>query len=278
MSVINTLAAGATGAVTNPREEVVNAARQWPGTPFNYGVKAQCCMFVRHVFKQAGIRLPVVAFPSDYHLLVKDGLSTGEGYADSLAGDEVGPKVALANAQAGDIILFKDSYNDGWSPGIITHVGIYMGEETMIDRPTMNGTVLNRSVYACSGTIAELRRPKQFGAPGTRIALENGIVTAQLKGKRAWALEMDLTYSGTVAVAVNGTAVMPSSVTLQVVDSKTHQHHYLFYTEGKAKAAMAGVPATAMKCKAKLQGGAIHLWLNGKEIKSNKLIFDVQSS
>ncbi len=283
MAVINTTIPGRAavreaGQAVDPRTRVVQCAKKWVNQPFRYGVKAQCCEFVRHVFSQAGIKLPVVKFPSDYPLLVHDGLSTGAGYADSLAGDEVGPKVKLAEAQAGDIILYKDTYNDGWSQGIITHVGIYVGDEKMIDRPTMNGTVLHRSVYTSTGSIAELRRPRQFSDPSTYIKLDAGVVKAAIKGKPVYALEMGLTYSGGVTATIDGAPRLPKSVTLQVVDSQTKQHHYFIYAGGKAKAVLNGLPVRTLSCKAKLGGGAIHLWLNGKEIRSKKLVFEIESA
>ncbi|MGJ5817399.1 C40 family peptidase [Paludibaculum fermentans] len=283
MTTINTTIPGRAavreaGQAVDPRARVVQCAKKWVNQPFRYGVKAQCCEFVRHVFGQAGIKLPVVKFPSDYALLVHDGLSTGAGYADSLAGDEVGPKVKLSEAQAGDIILYKDTYNDGWSQGIITHVGIYMGDEKMIDRPTMDGTVLHRSVYTSTGSIAELRRPRQFADPTTYIKLEAGVVKAAIKGKAVYSLEMGLSYLGVVTAMVNGAPRAPKSVTIQVVDSQTKQHHYFLYAEGKAKAVVNGLPVRTLTCRAKLEGGAIHLWMNGKEIRSKRLVFEIESA
>ncbi|MEP7351843.1 MAG: hypothetical protein ABI824_01290, partial [Acidobacteriota bacterium] len=75
----------------------------------NYGgnQKNQCANFVRQAFTDAGFKLPSAARPSDYALVVqKLGPNQfGPTLADSLAGDEIGPKVALGDAQAGDIVL-----------------------------------------------------------------------------------------------------------------------------------------------------------------------------
>lgn len=75
-SIPGRAAAREPGQAVDPRTRVVRCAKKWVNQPFRYGVKAQCCEFVRHVFSQAGIKLPVVKFPSDYALLVHDGLST----------------------------------------------------------------------------------------------------------------------------------------------------------------------------------------------------------
>lgn len=118
--------------------EVLRIADEWVGHMFRPGVPAQCAYFVRDVFREAGMELPVTAHASD-------GLPTGEGYASSFAGDDVGVKVDKLRLQPGDIVMFLNTYGD-FPQGTITHVGIYIGNGQMIDRPTSSEPVKQRSV------------------------------------------------------------------------------------------------------------------------------------
>jgi len=119
-------------------DEVLNVAQSWVGQMFRPGIPAQCAYFVREVFKQAGVTLPVTDHPTD-------NLPTGEGYADSFAGDDVGVRIERADLTPGDLVLFENSYGN-FPPGVITHVGIYVGNGEMIDRPTSSEPVQRRSI------------------------------------------------------------------------------------------------------------------------------------
>lgn len=179
-------------------DQVVQAARGWVGRSFNPGVPAQCAYFVREVFKEAGITLPVVANPDD-------GMSTGEGYADGLAGDEVGPRVEKAQLQPGDIVLFFNTYGD-FPPSTITHVGVYVGDGQMVDRPTASEPVKERSIDLF--TFGEGRRPSVFGAQAARQ-----IKVFAHDGKMQVAVDGQLQPAR--AITVNGKAVQTVEIIVE---------------------------------------------------------------
>lgn len=136
---------------------VVSKAKELVGTHYAPGVTAQCANFVRFVFRSCGLSLPSVSNPSDMWLIPSEPI--GPGYANSFAGQELGPVVKLKHIQPGDIVMYQNTYG-GWPCGVITHVGIYVGEGKIVHRPTSEGTVkITNLKYA---TINQIRRPKQF--------------------------------------------------------------------------------------------------------------------
>jgi cell wall-associated NlpC family hydrolase len=91
-----------------------------------------CASFVRRVFADAGIRLGVAAKPTDAQFT--RGLPQGETYANSLAGDEIGQRIrSQSNLAPGDL-MFWELTNNKFGRGVISHVGIYVGEGMIIDR------------------------------------------------------------------------------------------------------------------------------------------------
>lgn len=143
-------------AINNP-QTVVNEAQSRIGTYYAAGVSAQCANFVRFVFNKIGINLPSAQHPSDQYLIPYEPI--GSGYANSFAGPEIGPAVKLRNICPGDIVMYSNTYGN-WPRGVITHVGIYVGNGQIVHRPTSSGVVKTAALkYA---TIAEIRRPKQF--------------------------------------------------------------------------------------------------------------------
>jgi cell wall-associated NlpC family hydrolase len=91
-----------------------------------------CASFVRRVFLEAGIKLPVAATPSDYALTRR--LPQGPSYANSLAGDEIGGRItSQKDLLAGDLVFWSGT-DPKYPPGVITHVGIYVGDGKVIDR------------------------------------------------------------------------------------------------------------------------------------------------
>lgn len=120
-------------------QKVAAVAKDWEGKEYRPGVKAQCATFVRQVFSQAGYKLPVTKTPLDK-------LPTSEGYANSLIGSDVGEIIRDRTAlKAGDIVAFANTYGD-YPPGTITHVGIYVGNGLMVDRPTAYSKIKVRSI------------------------------------------------------------------------------------------------------------------------------------
>lgn len=120
-------------------QQLVNTALESSGTSFNAGVAEQCAIFIRDVFARAGIDIGITTDPVD-------NLDTSAGLANSFFGSDIGTIIRNPNQlQPGDIVGFANTYGD-WSPGTITHVGIYTGDGMMIDRPTREGTVMHRPI------------------------------------------------------------------------------------------------------------------------------------
>ena len=101
----------------------------WVGKEFRAGQKEQCCYFVREVLNEAGLSPGVTKSPSDKYL------PTGEGYANSLAGDDIGKKISRKDLLPGDLVFFKNTYGE-YPEGTITHIGIYTGDGYFVHRST----------------------------------------------------------------------------------------------------------------------------------------------
>ena len=95
-----------------------------------------CASFVRQVFADAGIRLGVANKPSDSQFT--RGLPQGETYANSLAGDEIGTRITSKLRLAPGDIVFWELTDKKFGRGVISHVGIYVGEDMIIDRGEQN--------------------------------------------------------------------------------------------------------------------------------------------
>lgn len=126
-----------------PGTAIVSAAKGWEGKQFKAGVPAQCAVFVRYVFGQLGLTMPVTQKPVD-------GLPPGEATANGFYGDDVGLLVKDADRfQPGMVVIFGCTYG-GYSCSTATHVGILTekrdGEWFMVDRPTSHGKVRHRSI------------------------------------------------------------------------------------------------------------------------------------
>lgn len=121
-------------------QRVAETARSWVGRDFNAGVPAQCAFFVRQVLAEAGVTLtPNVT----EHTL--DGWWTGVGIANSFGSDQGKVIRNIDDLLPGDIVMYADTYGD-WPEGSITHVGIYVGDGEIVDRPTASAPVKQRDV------------------------------------------------------------------------------------------------------------------------------------
>lgn len=116
--------------------------------------------WVRTCFSDVGIDFPVVKEPSDIQALKRHGITPTTGFylANSLAGDEVGSKVSLQSAEAGDIIFFGGTYG-GYPADVITHVGLMIDKMIMIHRPTREGTVKQIHLGDYRYPVVDIRRP-----------------------------------------------------------------------------------------------------------------------
>lgn len=152
------------------RENVLGVAREWVGREFRAGEVEQCANFVREVFRQAEVPLGVASRPSDWELT--SGLPQGPDYANSLFGDEVGPQVPLDQLQAGDLLAFRNTYSGDFPADCITHVGIYVGENQMIDRSTSDQPVRRIELDDWwRERLCEARRPFHFSKSSSASSL-----------------------------------------------------------------------------------------------------------
>ncbi len=164
-----------------------------------------CALFVRHCFKKNRIDLPDSKKPSDLMLMRPSDGGLAPSFANSLAGDEIGSKVARKqDLKEGDIVFFSHT-DPKYTPGIITHVGIYAGGGMIVDRGS--GAVHHRSIDTFH-RFFEGRRPKAFmsesaaagSGSGTFIELRNGTVIASANGKHVSSLKLSIFTGGYVEV------------------------------------------------------------------------------
>jgi cell wall-associated NlpC family hydrolase len=142
---------------------VVNIARDWVGTQFKPGVSAQCAVFVRAVFKEAGIPLAISRNPFDKAV---QWIDAHPARAQSFFGKDVGTLVLKQeDLRPGDLVGFKNTYGH-WKPGAITHVGIVVdrkpdGTIMMVDRATRSAPIQYRSIATFKFAVGV--RPYGYG-------------------------------------------------------------------------------------------------------------------
>lgn len=123
-------------SLTPLQSAIVAAALSYKGKNFRAGLTMQCMNFTRAVLAEA--RSPLASIVTTDPL---DGYWTGPELASSLAGLDIGTKIAhYADARAGDICFFLGTFDPG--PPFdryrtITHVGIAVGQGQMVHRPTV---------------------------------------------------------------------------------------------------------------------------------------------
>jgi cell wall-associated NlpC family hydrolase len=114
-------------------DAIAHQAAQWAGKEFRAGVKAQCMEFVRYVLDQIGHAYADICTKEP-----RDGQDPGRSFANSLCGRDLGQLITdRAAIEPGDILFWDDTYNEGWPPGTITHVGIAYSRDEIIHRPTV---------------------------------------------------------------------------------------------------------------------------------------------
>lgn len=172
---INQQGSNAYGLGSTTGQAVAELALGREGTDFRAGVAEQCANFVRDVFSQAGIELGVTSNPVD-------GLSTGPALANSFFGEDIG--VIIRNPEdlmPGDIVGYANTYDDGsnWAPGTITHAGVYVGNDMIVDRSTSDGDVNYRPLDTFDLTNFVAVRPHaltQQAAPTQAATAPSGSV------------------------------------------------------------------------------------------------------
>lgn len=148
--------------LTKEGQTVAKSALNWQGKHFKEGVYAMCAGFVRQVLKDSGVELGVTNNPYD----AGKQTNNGELMARSFFGSDIGKVFKDKNqAQPGDLVGFFDTYEYGQEPGAITHVGIYQGNDMMVDRSTSSQPVRNRSIDTFGKGNYIFVRPHAYSDP-----------------------------------------------------------------------------------------------------------------
>lgn len=123
---------------------VIAAAMPWDQKEYRVGTAEQCMNWTREILVSAcGSHFATLETqnPWDKHLLGADDELLPE-HVDSLAADEFGKKISrIADLQAGDLVFLKNTYGN-WAEGVLTHVGIALGDGTYIHRMTSNDGIV----------------------------------------------------------------------------------------------------------------------------------------
>jgi len=125
---------------TSIGERLVTEALPWENREYRIGEAEQCMNWTREILIAAcGEHFATLETqnPWDKHLLGPGDELLPE-HVDSLAADEFGLKITEIGAlQAGDLVFLKNTYGD-WAEGVLTHVGIALGDGRYIHRMTSN--------------------------------------------------------------------------------------------------------------------------------------------
>ncbi|MEJ5360674.1 MAG: C40 family peptidase [Spirochaetota bacterium] len=104
------------------RKQIINTATQYIGTPYRHGGTTpsgfDCSGYVFYVYNKNGIHIP---------------RSTAQQYTK-------GQKIPYKMAQPGDLLFFRINMNT------ISHVGIYVGDNTFIHAPSIGKYVRYDSI------------------------------------------------------------------------------------------------------------------------------------
>ncbi|MFV8781498.1 hypothetical protein ACNKU7_03655 [Microbulbifer sp. SA54] len=121
-------------------DKLVREALPWENREYRLGKAEQCMNWTREVLVAAcggHFASLETKTPWDQHLLGPGDELLPE-HVDSLAGDEFGEKVhTVAALIPGDLVFLKNTYGD-WADGVLTHVGIALGDGRYIHRMTSN--------------------------------------------------------------------------------------------------------------------------------------------
>ncbi len=173
-------------------QAILKAAAIWRGRGFSeahYGKSPYCASFVRWCFKQVNGAEHGLPEAGSVPYYVRKGIhvSPGVWYADSLAGDEIGPVVT--HQQPGDLLFFHDTARGPWPVGSITHVGIAADSGGLMTDAGGGSLVHFRSHHAIfPGLLAEIRRPRALGGPTngtsrTAIVIARGHAFGMMHGR-----------------------------------------------------------------------------------------------
>lgn len=259
--------------VTVSGEELVRRAKQrYAHRPW-YGQggspKEQSANWVRQVFRDCGLSLPVSTHPNDMHLLPK-GEDIGPSHPDSLAASEIGPEVKRAGLKPGDLVFFANTI-EGYPPGVITHVGIYAGHGMMMDRANFQNLVNLRSLDAYRHFVVG-RRPKVLrsgdGLLRTAIDMLGGRTMAKLNGEATEDLTLSASSDG--QVHVNSHPAPPSLLTVEI--NAGIGWHKGYMNRGNCRF------IDMESCEVVFHNGVVHTQIDGYEIRPTHVKFEVVTS
>ena len=257
-------------------ERVVKEAKSWEGRYFStarYGAPGPyCAAFVRYVFRtalgEAG-EMPVV-MADRYRAMGHPytGYPVGELFADSLAGDPIGPAIAANLMRPGDLLFFIDTYS-GYAQGTITHIGICVGGGLMADAGSGSLVHVRNHALYFPDKLVEVRRPKCLGtvAKRTFITLEHGQVQAMLHGAKAFQQDMRILFDGMLHLSVNGKEIKRAYITVEIATADQPGYAKLYCHHNRITALKGGNPVQKLEVKASFNNGALHVWVDGQEIK-----------
>lgn len=103
------------GGPNTRNQNIADVGKSWDGKDFKPGQTERCADFVSTVIKDSG------AAPAGFKHEV-----------NCLRLQEYGKKVEKSDLKPGDIVYFGNTY----MPGDYTHVGIYIGDNKFVHRPT----------------------------------------------------------------------------------------------------------------------------------------------
>ncbi len=128
------------------RNTLVERAKAWVGHDFSGQKTEQCANFVRRVLAESGLRVAAAVKPFDVHLT--GDLPQGPAFANSFFSSANGQLLGYAELQSGDLMAFRDTYEGDFPKGCITHVGIYIDDDAMIDRSTAGEPIRRQAMDA----------------------------------------------------------------------------------------------------------------------------------
>ncbi|MDU0113228.1 NlpC/P60 family protein [Psychrosphaera aquimarina] len=122
------------------QSKIIDNATMWNEKAYRVGKAEQCMNWTREVLVAAcGGHFNTLETdqPWDGHLLGEGDKLLPE-HADSLASETLGKKILeIDQLQKGDLVFLKNTYGN-WAEGVITHIGIAMGNGKYIHRMTSN--------------------------------------------------------------------------------------------------------------------------------------------
>lgn len=128
------------------RNTLLERAKAWVGRQFRGDSKEQCANFIRQLLHESGLWVPASERPFDLHLT--GHLPQGPAFANSFFSAANGRLLGYGDLAPGDLLAFRDTYEGDFPAGCITHVGLYLESDLMIDRATAGEPVRRQSLDA----------------------------------------------------------------------------------------------------------------------------------